>query len=149
MNHSITQGIRGPLARIGRRIARGTPLVDADRRWLAMSIDELIDNAVKFSPNGGKIMVTAIGADNGNGQGVEISVIDRGKGMTAEEQAAAFGEFVQGDASDTRRFGGLGLGLALVKRVVDGHGGSVTCVSRPGKGSAFTIFLPAAGATAT
>jgi two-component system sensor histidine kinase SenX3 len=73
---------------------------------------------------------------------VEISVSDRGKGMTIEEQATAFSEFVQGDSSDTRRFGGLGLGLSLVQRVVEGHGGTVRCTSTPGRGSTFTIVLP-------
>jgi PAS domain S-box-containing protein len=125
-----------------RRIAHGTPSVNADRRWLSMAIDELIDNAVKFSPDGGRILVSAGQADNGHGPGVEISVADPGKGMTNEEQDEAWGEFVQGDASDTRPFGGLGLGLALVKRVAEGHGGSVSCLSRPGRGSSFTIFLP-------
>jgi PAS domain S-box-containing protein len=130
-----------------RRIARGTPSVNADRRWLGMAIDELIDNAVKFSPAGERVLVTAGQAGNGHGPGVEISVADRGKGMSNEEQDAAFGEFVQGDSSDTRPFGGLGLGLALVKRVAEGHGGSVSCLSRPGRGSSFTIFLPTLLAT--
>jgi len=127
---------------IGRRVSRGLPDITADRRWLTLSIDELVDNAVKFSPNGGKVMVTASAATNGKGQGVEIAVVDRGKGMSELELAEAFGDFVQGDGSDTRRFGGLGLGLGLVKRVVEGHGGSVSCESVPDKGSKFTIFIP-------
>lgn len=128
---------------ISRRLARGLPPVVADPRWISVSIDELLDNAVKFSPDGGKIAVTATVADNGSGPGVEIAVVDRGKGMTDDERAAAFGEFVQGDGSDTRAYGGLGLGLALVQRVAQAHGGSVTCESAPGKGSKFSIFLPA------
>jgi signal transduction histidine kinase len=137
--------------RITRRVARGTPDVLGDRRWLALAIDELVDNAVKFSPDGGKVSVTAApaglgvnGRRNGKTSGIEIAVTDRGKGMTADEQATAFGEFVQGDSSDTRRFGGLGLGLSLVQRVVEGHSGAVRCLSTPGKGSTFTITLPAA-----
>jgi signal transduction histidine kinase len=74
---------------------------------------------------------------------VDIAVGDRGEGMTAEQEAMAFGDFVQADSSDTRRFGGLGLGLALVKRVVEGHGGTVTCRSTPGKGSTFIVRVPA------
>jgi PAS domain S-box-containing protein len=134
-----------------RRVARSTPPVLGDRRWLTLAIDELVDNAVKFSPDGGKITITAVplgvgrhAANNGHPGTVQIDVADRGKGMTADEQAIAFGEFVQGDSSDTRRFGGLGLGLSLVQRVVEGHGGSVSCVSTPGRGSVFTIVLPAA-----
>jgi PAS domain S-box-containing protein len=136
---------------VSRRVARSTPPVLGDRRWLTLAIDELVDNAVKFSPDGGKVTITAIpiGPDqnlvsNGHPDSVQISVADRGKGMTPEEQAVAFGEFVQGDSSDTRRFGGLGLGLSLVQRVVEGHGGTVSCVSTPGRGSIFTIVLPAA-----
>jgi signal transduction histidine kinase len=126
---------------ISRRVARRVPEVVADERWLAMSIDELVDNAVKFSPDGGKVSVTVEPAD---GNRVEIAVTDRGKGMTREEQALAFAEFVQGDTSDTRSFGGLGLGLSLVQRVAEAHGGTVTVASQPGKGSKFSIFLPAA-----
>jgi PAS domain S-box-containing protein len=130
---------------IARRVSRQLPPVQADRRWLTLAVDELIDNAVKFSPDGGRVTVTAAPAA-GNGEGIEISVVDRGVGMTAQEQAEAFGDFVQGDPSDTRRFGGLGLGLGLVKRVVEGHGGHVLCASEPNRGTRFTIFLPAAPA---
>lgn len=127
-----------------RRVGRGIPEVIADPRWIKVSLDELLDNAVKFSPGGGKIGVSVAVADNGKGPGVEISVVDRGIGMDAEEQSKAFGEFVQGDGSDTRSYGGLGLGLNLVQRVAEAHGGSVECESAPGKGSKLSIFLPAA-----
>jgi PAS domain S-box-containing protein len=122
-----------------RRVGRDVPKVQADERWLAQSIEELLDNAVKFSPDGGRIAVTATRTDDDR---IEIAVADRGKGMTREEQALAFAEFVQGDTSDTRQFGGLGLGLSLVQRVAEAHGGSVAVASSPGKGSKFSIFLP-------
>jgi len=126
---------------INRRVARGVPKLIADERWLKLSIDELIDNAIKFSPDGCRINVTV--AKAGDDQ-VEIAVADKGVGMTRDEQLLAFAEFVQGDTSDTRRFGGLGLGLSLVQRVAEAHGGSVACISTPGKGSKFSIFLPIA-----
>jgi len=129
---------------ITRRVSRRLPAVVADRRWVTLAIDELVDNAVKFSPDGARVTIVAEPAVNDRAvKGVEISVVDRGKGMSVTEQAEAFGDFVQGDTSDTRKFGGLGLGLGLVKRVVEGHGGTVTCESEPNKGSRFTIFLPA------
>ncbi|MGH9078035.1 MAG: ATP-binding protein [Acidimicrobiales bacterium] len=124
---------------IVRRVDPATPPLYADRSWLALAVDELIDNAVKFSPEGGRV---GLAASPGWARGVEIRVSDRGVGMTAAQREVAFAEFVQGDESDTRRFGGLGLGLALVRRVVEGHGGSVTCRSAPGRGSTFTIRLP-------
>jgi signal transduction histidine kinase len=122
-----------------------TPDVLGDERWLVLAIDELIDNAVKFSPDGGSVTVAATATSTRRlpAGGVDISVADQGQGMTPEQRTAAFGEFVQGDGSDTRRFGGLGLGLSLVQRVVESHGGTVTCVSTAGQGSVFTINLPA------
>ena len=130
---------------IARRVSRQLPVVDADSSLLAEALHELVDNAVKFSPDGGRITVTAFPADgNGSGKGIEIAVTDQGKGMSPEERQRAFDDFFQGDASDTRSFGGLGLGLALVKRVAEAHGGSVASESRPGKGSKLSIFLPAA-----
>jgi PAS domain S-box-containing protein len=129
---------------ISRRVGRGVPPVEADRRWLTLSLDELLDNAVKFSPDGGKIAVTANVEGNGRHPAVEITVADHGKGMTPEEQELAFADFVQGDGSDTRSYGGLGLGLALVKRVAEAHGGAVRVESKPGKGSKLSIVLPGA-----
>jgi PAS domain S-box-containing protein len=130
--------------RITRRVARDVPPVEGDRRWLTLSLDELLDNAVKFSPDGGRISVTAVTGGNGRRSSVEITVADQGKGMTPDEQELAFTDFVQGDGSDTRSYGGLGLGLALVKRVAEAHGGEVHVESRPGKGSKLSIVLPGA-----
>jgi signal transduction histidine kinase len=62
--------------------------------------------------------------------------------MSAEEQELAFADFTQGDSSDTRSYGGLGLGLSLVQRVTEAHGGSVSVESKTGKGSKVSILLP-------
>lgn len=124
-----------------RRVARGLPKVEVDRKWLEIALNELVDNAVKFSPMGGNVEVVAAATDDGL---VEIAVTDRGIGMSVDEQAMAFSDFVQGDASDTRRFNGLGLGLPLVQRVAEGLGGRVTCESTPGRGSRMAILLPPA-----
>ena len=121
------------------RVRKATPWVIADKGRLTKCLDELVDNAVKFSDNGGKIVVSAEPYPDG---GVEISVTDHGQGMTAAEQDKAFEEFVQGDPSDTRAHGGLGLGLAFVRRVTEAHGGTLVCRSVLGKGSKFSIVVP-------
>jgi two-component system phosphate regulon sensor histidine kinase PhoR len=129
--------------RITRRVARGLPELTADRRWLALSLNELVDNAVKFSPEGGKINVLATPSTTHDGEpAVEIAVVDQGVGMTEADVDRVFGDFAQADSSDTRRFGGLGLGLSLVKRVAEAHGGTVTVESTARKGSKFSIVLP-------
>lgn len=125
---------------IVKKTGRSAARVRGDRQWLTRTVDELIDNAVKFSPDGGKITVT-VAVDAAHGR-VVLSVGDRGIGMNEEEQAKAFVDFAQIDGSDTRSFGGLGLGLALVKRVSEAHGGSVSVDAEPKKGSLFSVFLP-------
>lgn len=127
---------------IRRRVARGLPDVNVDRRWLVLSLNELVDNAVKFSPNGGRVSISAAAVDHDGRDAVQISVTDEGMGLGDADLSPMFAEFTQGDASDTRRFGGLGLGLSLVKRVAEAHGGVVTCSSEPRKGSKFSIVLP-------
>lgn len=142
--------LRRPRA-LRRRVAGGLPEIRVDRRLLASCLDELIDNGVKFSPGAPRIVVSAtlvpVGDRHGSGIGaeewVELSVTDQGRGMSEEEQARAFADFAQGDASDTRAHGGLGIGLSFVKRVVEAHGGRLRCESAPEKGSQFSILLPA------
>ncbi|MHB8464511.1 MAG: sensor histidine kinase [Acidimicrobiales bacterium] len=132
---------------VARKTARRLPQVRGDRRWLAMAVDELIDNAVKFSPEGGEVTVTVSATTwslgNQSRPAVRITVSDHGVGMTSVEEREVFTDFVQADSSDTRRFGGLGLGLSLVKRVAEAHGGAVEVASTPRKGSKFSIVIPA------
>jgi PAS domain S-box-containing protein len=127
-----------PNLTLGRRLPKEEVVLRADQRWLTLAVDELIDNAVKFSPEGGRIVIRVERTPDK----VEISVADQGMGMTAQHYDVLFGEFVQGDSSDTRRFGGLGLGLAVVRRVVEGHGGTISCRSAPGRGATFVLGLP-------
>ena len=131
----------GPRHPMRWRKARRLPEVQIDRRWVGLALDELVDNALKFSPDGGAVVVSGEMSEEG---GLAISVADRGQGMSDQELASAFAEFVQGDTSDTRRFGGLGLGLPLARTVVEAHGGRIEVSTQPGRGSTFTVFLPAA-----
>ncbi|HZU72488.1 MAG TPA: ATP-binding protein [Acidimicrobiales bacterium] len=131
-----------PSHRITARVRRGVPTLSVDRRWMLLALDELVDNAVKFSPSGGPVILEVSAEASG---GVRLSVRDRGKGMTTEVLAAAFQEFGQGDTSDTRDFGGLGLGLGLVRQVAEGHGGRVEMESEPGSGTLASIVLPVPG----
>lgn len=123
------------------RVAPGADSVMADAERLQQVLWNLLTNATKFTPAGGRITVTARPA----GDEVEISVADTGEGIAPEFMPHLFDRFRQADASTTRRHGGLGLGLALVKTLVEMQGGRVSAASEGlGKGAVFTIRLPAA-----
>ena len=138
---------------ITRRAARDLPELTGDRRLLERSLDELIDNAVKFSPGGGTVSVSATLSSNGDSPAgspaVRISVRDHGIGIPADRLDRIFEDFSQGDSSPTRQFGGLGLGLALVRRVVKAHHGELVCETTPGEGSIFSIVIPVGASDAT
>ncbi len=111
----------------------------ADPVRLQQIVANLVANAVKFSPRGGKVSVTAKRAHDD----VRIIVQDRGDGIEPRMLEAIFEPFRQLDATSTRRHGGLGLGLAIVRELVRAHGGSVRAESEGvGKGSTFTVDLP-------
>jgi signal transduction histidine kinase len=74
---------------------------------------------------------------------IELAVVDTGIGMTAEQQAKLFEEFTQADRTTAQRFGGTGLGLAITRKLARMMGGDVTVTSEPGRGSVFTVRLPA------
>jgi two-component system sensor histidine kinase VicK len=129
--------------RIVKRVARGVPKIWIDRVAVDQALDELIDNAVKYSPDGGRIDVAATAAAHPTiGPSVRISVTDRGVGIPDDRRDVVLEEFTQADGSATRTFGGLGLGLALVARIVRAHGGDLELVSLEGRGTTVTMVLP-------
>lgn len=108
-----------------------------DREEMKRVIQNLIDNALKFTPSGGKISVTLI-------QDLEVtrfSVTDTGKGIPPENMAKLFQRFWQAGSSG-RYYASTGLGLYLSRKIVEGHGGQIWCESEVGKGSQFTVELP-------
>ena len=124
------------------------PPVYVDRAMLVRCLDELLDNAVKFSPSGGTIRLEAKSASSSNGRpgrSVQIIVTDEGIGIEPENLSKIFSDFHQLDGSATRTYGGLGLGLAFVHRIVEAHDGSIDVSSQPEKGTRLTISIPAAG----
>jgi signal transduction histidine kinase len=115
--------------------------VDGDVRRLDQVLGHLLDNAVKFSPNGGLVSLSL----EREAEMVVIQVKDEGIGVPPDQLERVFDRFYQVDGSATRYFGGAGLGLALVKEVVEAHGGAVWAESAgiPGRGCTFTLCLPA------
>ncbi|MGC4090072.1 MAG: ATP-binding protein [Polyangiaceae bacterium] len=119
-------------------------MADADR--LQQIIWNLLSNAVKFTPNGGRVSISLTRHD----ADASIRVSDSGEGIRPEVLPLVFEPFQQADASTTRRHGGLGLGLSIVKQLVVAHGGSVEAFSDgAGKGSSFEVRLPLCAVTST
>jgi signal transduction histidine kinase len=114
-------------------------LIQGDKKRLVQVVTNLLTNAAKYTPEGGRIDLRS----KVQGSGVVISVEDNGVGMTAEFMKRAFDSFAQVEQTSDRTTGGLGLGLALVKSLVEMHGGTVTCSSKGlGEGSCFIVELP-------
>ncbi len=113
------------------------PFVKADREALAQALWNLLDNAVKYS---GDRAVIHIEVEAGNP--VAIRVRDQGFGIPPSERKRIFRKFVRGSSAKACGVKGTGIGLAMVKHIVDAHGGKVIVESEPGKGSTFTILLP-------
>lgn len=113
-------------------------LVEVDREKIALALSNLLSNAVKFTPSGQRIGVR-VGSRPGEAW---ATIWDTGTGISPEQQARVFDRFYQGECSLTRQYGGMGLGLSIVKEMVDLHHGSISVESQPGKGSAFTMYLP-------
>ena len=110
----------------------------ADAQKLKQLCYNLIDNSVKFSPSGGCISVQAFAEEDN----VHLVFRDQGIGIPEQQLSQIFETFYQIDGSTTRRFGGLGLGLTVVNRIVEAHGGDVWVESELGRGSSFHILLP-------
>ncbi len=123
------------------RVPASLPLVMTDPTYLGRCVDELLDNALKFSPDGPPVIVSAIAVAGT----VRLSVADRGIGIEAEAAKRLFTDFVQADGTETRHYGGLGLGLGLVGRTLDGIGAAVEVESEPAEGTTVTLTLEAAG----
>jgi signal transduction histidine kinase/CheY-like chemotaxis protein len=121
--------------------------ISADPTRLRQALLNLASNASKFSERGRIRIAVTRRPDDGGRDWVDVVVSDTGIGMTAEQMAKLFEEFTQADASTTRKYGGTGLGLAISRRLCRMMGGDITVSSAPGRGSTFTIRLPADGRT--
>jgi signal transduction histidine kinase len=117
------------------------PPIRADRETLARALSNLLENAAKYSEPGTPIRVFARRGDDT----VLIGVGDRGIGIAPGEHDRIFQKFVRGAGATRDGVRGVGIGLALVRRIVEAHGGSMRVESAPGVGSTFTIALPATG----
>jgi PAS domain S-box-containing protein len=114
--------------------------ISVDVRRFEQVLSKLLSNAVKFTPEGGELGLTATLQPEGNN--IAFQVWDRGIGIEPAAVAQLFQPFTQADERLSRAYGGAGLGLALVRRLVDMHGGVVEVDSAPGQGSSFTVLLP-------
>lgn len=117
-------------------------LLHGDQERVKQLLYILLDNAMKYTPKGGKINVTLDAAEVGKHPALRIIVQDTGVGIPADEQQRIFERFYRVDKTRTRQHGGTGLGLAIAKWIVDAHHGTISVESQPDQGSTFTVTLP-------
>jgi CheY-like chemotaxis protein len=131
--------LRAKHLRVETELHAENDLVNADPARLQQTLWNLLKNAGKFTSPGGRVVIRT----RNRGGSLVIDVADTGKGISTEVLSHIFEPFEQGEADVTRRYGGMGLGLAIAKAVVDGHGGTLVASSDgPGKGATFTVSLP-------
>ncbi|MCM2255397.1 MAG: response regulator [Vicinamibacteria bacterium] len=116
--------------------------VIADREKISQVIENLVINAIKFTPEGGRLEVAARRARVGERWCAEVRIEDTGIGIPPAQLDKVFNRFHQVDGSTTRRFGGVGLGLSIVKSILDAHGVAIDVESEEGRGTLFRFALP-------
>jgi signal transduction histidine kinase len=139
-----------PSARAGGLVLQaecnGPAAVDGDEHRLRQVLDNLVGNAIKYTPPGGRVAVAVTGDER---DGTTLTVTDTGIGIPDEERVRLFERFYRTTTARAAGIPGTGLGLALVRRIVERHGGRVTADPGPGgSGTVFTVRLPAPGTQA-
>lgn len=137
LNHSMLKA-EDKHIEIEKKFADNLLAVNVDEEKISWVIMQLIDNAIKFTAENGRITVRMENQING----VLVAVEDTGIGIAADKINEIFEPFHQLDGSSTRRFGGTGLGLSLVRQIIQAHHTKITVISEPGKGSKFEFLLP-------
>jgi two-component system phosphate regulon sensor histidine kinase PhoR len=122
-----------------RRSDRGSPSVVTDPERLRRILENLVDNALKYTPQGGRVEILT----QADGDGARIDVIDNGPGIGAEHHGRIFERFYRVDKARSRELGGTGLGLSIVKHLAESLGAFVSVESEPGRGSRFSVTVPA------
>ena len=148
----VEEALRSSRAALGipglvveKQIDPRLPLVLADELAMRHALQNLLDNALKYGTDGGNwIGIFAAAVADGSSPAVEIRVADHGPGIPPEEQAHVFDPFFRGRRALEDQVHGTGLGLNLVKRIVEAHGGTIRVKSEPKKGTEFTVRIPAA-----
>ena len=123
-----------------RCVDRGAPAVRSDPERLRRILENLVDNAVKYTPEGGEVAVLSSAGPDGSAR---VEVTDNGPGIAPEHLPRIFERFYRVDKARSRELGGTGLGLSIVRHLAESMGASVSVQSEPGRGSRFTVTLPA------
>jgi PAS domain S-box-containing protein len=137
--HLVEQRATSAGLTLERSVAPDLPPLMADSLAVRQVLFNLLSNAIKYTPRGGRVSITATQCGQG---GVAIRVADTGIGISPEDQARLFQPFTRAEEVERRQIEGTGLGLALVKSLMDLHGGTATVESAPGEGSMFTVCFP-------
>lgn len=137
----VTVAAPGRWLELGNEVPADLPRVLADRERVHQVLFNLVDNAIRFTPDGGSVVVRARAEDGA----VRVAVADTGTGIASEHLPRLFERFYRVDHARAREDGGTGIGLAIARSAVEAHGGTITASSEPGRGSVFTFDLPLAG----
>src|SRR5262249_25662610 len=122
------------------------PLISVDENLIVDCVQNLLNNAVKYAASGGWIRVRAEAVADPEGTRFRVTLGDRGPGISPDELPHIFDAFYRGESVRNSQIPGVGLGLSLVKRIIEAHHGTVEVTSSAGSGASFVLYLPAQSA---